>query len=296
MPIATHRVLPPPMKRLSEFARRVGDAALQLTLPLFDVGPIQPPRPRPPVRPGRTALGGEAQRTTLLSGQAVRYVLQRSTRRTIGFRIDGAGLRVTAPRWVSQRDIEQALTEKSAWILRKLVEWQDHAEQREARTIRWEDGAVLSVLGQTLRISVSIAARPGVRLQGTTLQVEVRPESAQEDVREQVQGWLKQYARLRFGERIPVLAARLGRAPRRWTLSSARTRWGSCSPDGSIRLNWRLIHFPLEVIDYVIAHELAHLVHMNHSPAFWATVASLYPDYEAARAVLKDYPDDLVLS
>ncbi len=71
-------------------------------------------------------------------------------------------------------------------------------------------------------------------------------------------------------------------------LSSAKTRWGSCSADGRILLNWRLIHFPQSSIDYVVAHELAHLKEMNHGPRFWATVASLLPDYETARAQVRD--------
>ena len=75
---------------------------------------------------------------------------------------------------------------------------------------------------------------------------------------------------------------------RGYTLSSAATRWGSCSSDGRIRLNWRLIHFPLSIIDYVVAHELAHLREMNHSPRFWEVVRSVMPDYEQARGTLKD--------
>ena len=79
----------------------------------------------------------------------------------------------------------------------------------------------------------------------------------------------------------------LGVAPPPLTLSAARTRWGSCSLKTGIRLNWRLIHFPPHVIDYVVAHELAHLREMNHSPSFWAVVGQLFPTYKAARADLK---------
>jgi len=78
----------------------------------------------------------------------------------------------------------------------------------------------------------------------------------------------------------------------RWSLSSARTRWGSCSADGSIRLNWRLVHFPLDIVDYVIAHELAHLRELNHGTRFWQIVGDLFPEYERARAWLRDFPED----
>jgi predicted metal-dependent hydrolase len=73
----------------------------------------------------------------------------------------------------------------------------------------------------------------------------------------------------------------------RLSLSSATTRWGSASATGAIRLNWRLVHFGLPVIDYVVTHELAHLREMNHSPAFWDVVRSVLPDYEAARSTLR---------
>jgi len=91
------------------------------------------------------------------------------------------------------------------------------------------------------------------------------------------------------GSADPVnFAGRLGVRVRRLSLSSAQTRWGSASADGSIRLHWRLIHFALPIIDYVVAHELAHLREMNHSPAFWDVVRSVVPDYERHRGALKD--------
>jgi predicted metal-dependent hydrolase len=86
----------------------------------------------------------------------------------------------------------------------------------------------------------------------------------------------------------------LGRGPSDWALSSARTRWGSCSPEGKILLSWRLIHFPLHIIDYVIAHEIAHLKELNHGPRFWATVERLLPGHQNVRDELRRYPDGLL--
>ncbi len=90
-----------------------------------------------------------------------------------------------------------------------------------------------------------------------------------------------------LGERLAVIGARLEAKPAGWSLSSARSQWGSCTHDGRIRLNWRLVHFSLPVIDYVVAHELAHLKEMNHSPRFWSAVAQLLPGFEAAREQIK---------
>ena len=85
-----------------------------------------------------------------------------------------------------------------------------------------------------------------------------------------------------------IYAEKLGVQYRSYALSSATTQWGSCTSDARIRLNWRLMHFALPLIDYVIAHELAHLREMNHSPRFWATVQSIFPEFESAKKALRD--------
>jgi predicted metal-dependent hydrolase len=238
---------------------------------------------------GEPAQAG-GRRQACLNGQVVSWELRRARRRTIGFTIDGRGLRISAPRWVSLAEIDRAMVEKADWILRKLVEWREHAARRERLAPRWEDGAPLRLLGRTLVLRVDGQAA-GVSVAEGELRVGLPPEAGAGHIEEQVHAWLQKRAREVFAERIPVFAQRLGRSPTRWGLSSARTRWGSCGPDGSIRLNWRLVHFPLEIVDYVIAHELAHLCEMNHGPRFWATVGRLFPDFRQARAWLRQYPE-----
>ena len=109
-----------------------------------------------------------------------------------------------------------------------------------------------------------------------------------------VHAWLKKFAAELFHERMQPFVQKLGRAPSRVSLNAARTRWGSCSRDGSIRLNWRLVQYAPELIDYVIAHELAHLTELNHSPRFWAQLEALMPDYRQWQRQLADTPDALV--
>jgi predicted metal-dependent hydrolase len=130
------------------------------------------------------------------------------------------------------------------------------------------------------------AALPGVpRL---TLHLGLPQQAGAEQIRELVQSWLQRQARRVFEERCAHFAQRLGVRMTRLSLSSAATRWGSASADGSIRLNWRLVHFALPVIDYVVTHELAHLREMNHGPAFWEVVRTALPEFEQARGVLRD--------
>jgi predicted metal-dependent hydrolase len=122
---------------------------------------------------------------------------------------------------------------------------------------------------------------------GAELQLALPPHAGETQVRDAVLAWLKVEARRVLGGRLQALSARQAVQPRSWSLSSARSQWGACRQDGHIRLNWRLVHFSLPVIDYVVAHELAHLQELNHSPRFWRVVGELLPGYEAARDEVK---------
>ena len=237
-----------------------------------------------------------AQHETVLQGVRVGYELRRARRRSIGFIVGPEGLVVSAPRWVGRGEIEGALQEKSGWIVRKLLEQQQRARRLEQSRVQWRDGAAIPFLGETVIVVVDpretgavlhtgAQALPGVpRL---TLHVGLPHGCAAEQLRELVQGWLQRQARRIFEERCAIYAQRLTVSVRRLSLSSASTRWGSASADGSIRLNWRLVHFALPVIDYVVVHELAHLRVMDHSPRFWDVVGSVVPDYQAQRELLR---------
>jgi predicted metal-dependent hydrolase len=268
------------MRGLRDMARQATDAALQLTLPLFDAQQ----RPAP----------GGGRRTALLQGQMIAYELRRSARRTIGFSIDDRGLTLTAPRWVSQVQIEASLQEKSRWILRKLTEWRTYEEQRSAQRLVWQHGAGVPYLGETLELCVDAQMRCGnICLQQSTLRIGPGDDAKDAQwMQRAVQAWLREQARQVLSQRLDLFAEKTGLRPARWGLSSARTRWGSCTAQGAIRLNWRLIHFPIHIIDYVVAHELAHLRELNHSARFWAIVESLHPAYRQARQWLRAYPAD----
>jgi predicted metal-dependent hydrolase len=243
----------------------------------------------------------QADREIRLNEHVVAYALKRARRRSIGFIVGTEGLSVNAPKWVGMHDIEAALQEKARWILKKLQEQQERAQRMQSAKVEWRDGTSLPFLGETVIVvldpragltergavlNTDAAALPGVpRL---TLHVGLPHSATPEQIRDTVQSWLQRQARRVFEERCAHFAAQLKVRVTRLSLSSAQTRWGSASADGSIRLNWRLIHFAMPSIDYVVAHELAHLREMNHSPRFWDVVRSVLPDYEHARGSLKD--------
>lgn len=251
-----------------------------------------------------------ANRSSRLCNATVGYELRRGRRRTIGFAVGPDGLVVSAPRWVSLGAVEAALQEKSAWVVRKLAEAQQRQQRLESARIEWKDGATVPFLGepvvvmldprhmfngpdgQLARHTVATALNAGAEaLPGVprlSLHVGLPHHAAPEQIRDAVQAWLMRQARRVFVERLDHFAPHLGVQWKKLSLSNAGTRWGSASADGSIRLNWRLIHFRQPVIDYVVAHELSHLRVMDHSPQFWDTVRTVVPDYAALRGQLRD--------
>ena len=282
-------------------------------LSLFDVEqalaaaprPEPEPRPAPPpeAAPPTLLRHPRAQREIVLQGHRVGYEFRVARRRSIGFSVGLEGLSVRAPRWVRRADVDEALLERGDWILAKLAEQQQRNQRLEAARVLWREGASLPFLGEPVVMVID------PRVAGAVLQADTHPggpalpgvprrvlrvglphDASADQLREAVQGWLQRQARRVFEERCAHFAPRLNVRVKRLSLSSAATRWGSASSDGAIWLHWRLIHFTLPVIDYVVAHELAHLREMNHSRAFWDVVRSVVPDYQRARRLLDDQP------
>jgi predicted metal-dependent hydrolase len=245
-----------------------------------------------------------ANRELRLGDATVRYLFQRAKRRTIGFVVGPDGLVVRAPRWTPVLEVEAALREKSSWITRKLGESRERQTRQHEARIEWRDGVVLPLLGQRIQVALDPAhgfGAVGAQLDGAVnedlgdgvdavrmLRVGLPKTAQPEQIRDAVQAWLMRHARAHFMQRLDHFAPLLQVQWRKLALSSAGTRWGSARVDGSIRLNWRLIHFRPAVIDYVVAHELSHLRVMDHSARFWDTVRSVVPDYAELRGQLKD--------
>jgi len=222
-----------------------------------------------------------AMRSISLAGQPIAYHLRRSRRRTIGLTIDQHGLRVGAPLQARLGDIESLILQHGQWVLDKLAAWRERpATEKLALT----DGTVISALGAALTVTITPGSRQRWLFSGDKLHLFVPPAVAASIVLEKA---LREKARIVFSERLTHYAPALGVATPPLRLSSAKTRWGSCSHHGGISLNWRLVFMPLAVVDYVVAHELAHLKEMNHSPRFWSVVEQLCPDWRLRRLELR---------
>lgn len=250
-----------------------------------------------PRDPLQYELFGETARTGAQPGSQRRFVhrlgafdyeLRRSARKSIGIRIDDTMVRVSAPRWVSIGQVEQVLADKADWVRKQLQLRESRLREQAVQRIDWGDGARLPWLGGTLLLRLGQpVARPRLSECGGSLLLALPPGCAPELLREHTERWMRAQARRHLGGVAEEFARRLGVHLRSVALSSARTRWGSASADGRLRLHWRLMHLPPPIVDYVVAHEVAHLREMNHGPRFWATVAQLYPDWQRARDTLR---------
>ncbi len=286
------------MHRLLKFTLDLFDVA-----PVFELGPRVQPKSVPKV-PTKTSpvlpFSGDvfsrhpqASQHTRLQGQGVDYELLRSRRRTMTFSVSPVGLSVRAPFGMSQPSIEAAVQEKGRWIVRKLGGMQEREERMAALKMDWQAGAQLAYLGGTLWVRVDPQAEKHALTRAdevensAVLALALPATASDKKIRDTTKQWIAQQATQHYTARMNHFASLLGVTWRTLALTNAHTRWGSAKADGSIRLHWRLMQFSPEVIDYVVAHELSHLHELNHSPRFWATVASVLPDYEARQKQLK---------
>lgn len=228
---------------------------------------------------------GAEQRAALLDGKHITYTLKRSKkRRSIGLRIDDRGLTVSVPLRASEKWLHSVLQDKARWVVEKLDGWQVSAP---AET-RWADGETIPYLGEllTLRVVQSLFAAPAQK-RFNELWVFVANDSETVKIKRAVLLWYQHEAGQLFAQRVAHYAVLLKVAPGAVKLSSAKTQWGCCTAQGTVRLNLQLIKLPLRLIDYVVVHELAHLREMNHSAKFWDVVGIACHDYARLRNELK---------
>jgi predicted metal-dependent hydrolase len=224
----------------------------------------------------------------LLPGsESLTYRLQISRRRrTVGLTVTDTGkLLVHAPRGLALEAVHRVIKKNRAWIEKK------QAKRREAWA-RLEDGKVY-YRGKALPLERVSQGPLGIRLVGDTVLMCLKRFS--EDPWPQLLAWYRQEAEALLTERVHHFAARIGLTPPRVEVRTWRRRWGDCRPDGRLRFNWRLVLLPMESLDYVVVHELAHLLVPGHPPRFWQEVGKYLPDYADRRRWLKAYGPPFLL-
>ncbi len=210
--------------------------------------------------------------------------LIRSTRKSISLSITKEGrLVVRAPKRASMAVIEEAVKKRSDWIIEKRQQSLETLSRFPVHT--YAEGEAFLFLGKNLTLHYSLNAKKPFAA-GDVLFV---PAAKREKAGQVLEAWYKEQARIHFAARLEYFSAAMGVKYTSLRLSSATARWGSCGVNGSINLTWRLVLAPSWAVDYVVVHELAHILRRDHSAAFWAEVENVLPDYKKRRKALNEY-------
>lgn len=224
--------------------------------------------------------------------QTIPYTLSASHRRkTLSISVAQNGVSVIAPADLSIEKIESTLHKKAVWIMKQLA---DFNEMKRSVTERsFLSGEKLPYLGRHYRLKVQKidGDQPTFRFYQSRFLAEISRDFAEEEYRTVLYplyvDWVKQRANVFTQQRLQRFTLKLQQEPKKIIIKDQEQRWGSCTPSGQILLNWRIFLAPTSMIDYVLAHELVHLKHMNHSKEYWETLRMLLPDYEQRKEWLR---------
>jgi predicted metal-dependent hydrolase len=223
--------------------------------------------------------------------KTIEYSIKRSSRRgTVSIAIDpNEGVLVTAPSPAPVKRLDEIVHAKATWIVQRLKRQSDLAPCSEREFV---SGETFLYLGRQyrLRLDRDRAPRP-LRLDNGWLRVPLPRHLGEEHrgsfVRAALIDWYNRHASKRLRERLVFWCAKFDLDAPEMLVVEPRKRWGSASTSGTVRLNWRIIQAPVSLVDYVVAHELTHLRHPNHTPDFWAALGRVMPDYDARKARLR---------
>lgn len=240
-----------------------------------------------------------ALRSFQFGNTRISYRTIRSSRRTtIGIAVKPDGKVVASvPQGITVSKVDRAIRSKARWIYQKKLEAREFQSQHLSGR-EFVGGETFRYLGRGYRLQISLGHQPEVRLMNGRLRVIVASTSVSgrkpELVRSALIEWYRQHAIQRLAERMDYWSRRMGISRPRLLLGDQKRRWGSCCAKGEVRINWRIIQAPLKLVDYVIVHELAHLVYPDHSKAYWKLVNRTLPDFQARKARLRNLGPELV--
>ena len=219
-------------------------------------------------------------------------VVRTKRRKTASIKIIDGLVQAIVPDQLSDARVEELIQKRTPWIRRKL------REQSQAVTPKpkeYVSGESFTYLGRNYRLKVLRGDNREVKLRSGYLEVGLPQKSKDGDIRNALVEWYEEHALERLTEKTNRYAGIMGVSPNSISVRDYKSRWGSCSSKGEISYNWRIIIAPHHIVDYVVVHELCHLKHPNHSPAYWKSVKREISDYEVCRQWLKEQGSSLVI-
>jgi predicted metal-dependent hydrolase len=213
----------------------------------------------------------------------LRVEVVRSIRRTAGLHIIGTDLQVRVPEHLEDQRVAEILKQKRPWIRSKVAELQRVPPHRSKELV---SGEAFPYLGRNYRLKVQEGHQVGVCLSGGYLRATIRPTDQDETqelrIQQYLQNWYRSRALERLQEKTHRYAQQIGVSPAGISVRNFKSRWGSCDKKGEVVFNWNIIKAPHSIVDYVVIHELCHLIHPNHSKVFWELVGrhdASYPEH-----------------
>jgi predicted metal-dependent hydrolase len=234
------------------------------------------------------------QRHVPFGRSSIDYRIERSARRkTVTVAVDpGAGVVLKAPAAATMGRLDDVVKTKAPWILQRLLEFREFGPGPVPK--EFVSGESYTYLGRSYRLQILRSSRITIAfatLHGAFLAISLPGGHVAEQrsavVRRAVVAWYRKQAYRRLPERVEIYASRAGVRPPPILIREQVKRWGSCNSKGELRFNWRVMMAPLSLVDYVVAHEVCHLVVRDHSRRFWRLLRTILPDYEERRARLR---------
>lgn len=220
-------------------------------------------------------------------------IIRTNRRKTADIRVEEGAVSLIVPTATSLEKIDQLLKTKRQWIREKMLL---QREQAPASSKRFVSGEAFSYLGRNYRLKVIEGAYTPVKLVHGRLVVQL-PEGNKHPhmVRNALVRWYKRQAEQKLKEKVKRYAPLVGVEPTSVNIKTFKSRWGSCTTQGALEFNWRIMLAPNRRVDYVVLHELCHLIHHDHSPDFWKELTRVMPDYQESRQWLKENSESFYL-
>lgn len=220
-------------------------------------------------------------------------IIRTSRRKTADIRVEEGAVSVVVPLHTSIEKIDQLLLGKRQWIKEKMALQRDMAP---ASSKQFVSGEAFPYLGRNYRLKVENGSFAPVKLLQGRLLVQV-PEGSQQPhmIRNALVRWYKRQAEQKLREKVMRYALLVGVKPAGVHIKTFKSRWGSCTAKGELEFNWLILLAPNRMVDYVVVHELCHLIHHDHSPLFWQEVGRVMPDYQQCREWLRDHSEGLLV-
>ena len=216
-------------------------------------------------------------------------VIKTDRRKTASIAVKDSSVLVTVPRTLSKDKVHEIVAKKKRWIQDKLDYYQQ--TQNISKNKEYISGEGFAYLGRNYRLKVLTGKLSDVQFKNGKLEVRIPKEYSkakrEDTVKKSLEQWYQERALIKLKEKTRRLARKVGVEPKSVTIKSYKGRWGGCNAKQELFFNWNIIIAPNRIVDYVVAHELVHLIHHDHSKAYWKRLKSVFPDYEDCKEWLK---------